>query len=610
MGNYSDTKFASLGFGFLAGYLYPCYSRFCDPAEIGTHIIAVTADEHTLEEKRSRYPFPIYLNDNERALRELQPDVILFSPPPTVAPELARNVLKPYYDALRSAGSPLPDLYAFPPSPQADFYMDLIGQDLNVCNILPNMTREIAGQDLHGAEGNSYITMPSNANWPQDHIDRLEAVFKPLGGIVYVSPQHTRDMLATLCVAETLPLICFDISDGTDCAGHRVDSSKIAEVMRAQHQSAWGYHPEGSTPCMAENVSPELALALDAFCRAWTQGGIEYMQSVGMDIDTARKIMVSNVDLRLHIVQLEGRDEIERTLRAHATPGGVAERGRLCYELLVSEHIRSSFSKSRPGDESFFVFCREVAFEIAKIVAIHGRRMAGQSVPLRFTPEQHAVLYALFVQNARRMAGNSGAEAAHRGTLLYADQRGARMAKRALRDGETLTPLAYMEYGEWSPEPGTMRAEFVSYEPDTVQEAYVCPWHTAWRRFGLMEAGKEYCSCIDYHLVKGFSRNMELTVESNRPAGASCCRFVWKGFALDESKRKALAQKAAELGDSCRKDWVYHTRHIFSAMRDELSKLEDGEMIVNKTVEDFKVLYGADAAETVTAVDGMDFYEI
>ena len=78
MGNYSDNKFASLGFGFLAGYLYPCYSRFCDPAEIGTHVIAVTADEHTLEEKRGRYPFPIYLNDNERALRELQPDVAVY----------------------------------------------------------------------------------------------------------------------------------------------------------------------------------------------------------------------------------------------------------------------------------------------------------------------------------------------------------------------------------------------------------------------------------------------------------------------------------------------------------------------------------------------------
>ena len=246
-----DTKFVSIGFGFLAGYLFPCYSRFCKPEKMAEQIAAVTADGETLEEKRRKYPFPIYLNDNETALHTVEPDVILYSPPPMVAPELARQVLKPYYEELRRQGKPLPDLYAFPPSPQVDFYLDLLGADIHVCNILPNMTRQIAGQDLHGAEGDTYVTLPEAPLWPRENLDRLEAVFAPLGGVVYTSPKTIRDILAAMCVAEVLPLACFAVTDGLARGGFVLDSCQTAQIMRAVHQQAWNYHPVGSTPCSA-----------------------------------------------------------------------------------------------------------------------------------------------------------------------------------------------------------------------------------------------------------------------------------------------------------------------------------------------------------------------
>lgn len=610
MNTYSDTKFVSIGFGFLAGYLYPCYSRFCSPETIGNQIAAVTTDAATLEEKRKKYPFPIYFNDNERALREVQPDVILFSPPPTVAPVLAEEVLKPYYDSLRQQGKTLPDLYAFPPSPQGKYYQDLLGSDINVCNILPNMTRSIAGKDLHGKEGNTYVTLPEEGAWAKENLARLEAVFAPLGGIVYTSPEHIRDMLATMCVSEVLPLACFDIADALIAGNYGVDACQVAEVMRAKHQKAWSYYPEGSTPCSADHVAACISDSMDRFLKAWTQGGIDYMISVGVEPENAKKIMVSNVDLRLHIAQLESREKIEKTLKEHATKGGVAERGRLCYELLVSSKLKAVFEKPQAVEEDFFTFCRDAAFEISQIVAVHGRRLAGTEILVKFTPEHHAVLYALFVRNAKEMAGKAGEEAAHQGTLLYADQRGARMAKRCLAHGDELTPFGYMAYGEWAPEPGTMQAEDVAFQPDVVTQAYVCPWLTAWQRKGFLEEGVAYCSCIDYNLVKGFSKDMELTVECTRTEGAECCRFIWKGFSMDEQTRKALTDKKAALGDSCRKDWIYHTRHIYSAMCDKLAELENGAQIVEKTMEDFAVLYGTGARETIARIAGMDFYEI
>lgn len=605
MKDYADTRFVSIGFGFLAGYLYPCFSRFCDPERLPEQIAAVTADAGTLEEKRKAYPIPIYLNDNARALERVKPHIILFSPPPAVAPVLAEQVLKPYYDSLRRQGEPLPDLYAFPPSPQGDFYLEMLGRDICVCNILPNMTREIAGQDLHGAEGNTYVTLP--APWPEEKRERLEAVFAPLGGIIYAEPENIREILATMCVSEVLPLSCFAIGDALN-----LDSRETARAMRAIHQESWGYRPEGSPKLSAEGVGPAVARAMEGFLKGWTQGGIRFMTDIGVEPESARRIMVSNVDLRLHIAQMESRETVEKTLKTHATKGGVAERGRLCYELLVQEKLRGVFAvlPEREPKADFFAFCRDAAYEISRIVAAHGKRLAGDAVPVHFTPEHHAVLYGLFVRNADALAGEAGRKAAREGTLLYADQRGARMAKRCRQHGDPLTPQSYMAYGEWAPEPGTMEAKDVSFAPDVVTEAYVCPWFTAWQRMGFLEEGKVYCGCIDYHLVKGFSRDMELTVESTRPQGGDRCRFVWKGFAMDQGARQALAEKKAALGDSCRKDWVYHTRHLVSAMEEKLAALPEGEAIIRKTLDDFEILYGTQAKDTVSQVAGMDFYEI
>lgn len=605
MKDYADTRFVSIGFGFLAGYLYPCYSRFCAPEKLPEQIAAVTADAGTLEEKRKAYPFPIYLNDNAQALERVKPHIILFSPPPAVAPALAEEVLRPYYDSLRRQGEPLPDLYAFPPSPQGDFYLRLLGRDINVCNILPNMTRQIAGVDLKGAEGNTYVTLP--APWPEENRERLEAIFAPLGGIIYAQPENIREILATMCVSEVLPLSCFAIADALG-----LDSRKAAAAMRAVHQKCWGYRPEGCPELSAHGVSPGVKSAMEEFLKGWTQGGMAYLTDIGADPENARRIMVSNVDLRLHIAQMESRETVESTLKAHATKGGVAERGRLCYELLVEEKLKGVFA-SLPEEgpkEDFFDFCRDAAYEICRIVAAHGRRLAGDRVPVRFTPEHHAILFGLFVRNAALLAGEAGRKAAKEATLLYADQRGARMAKRCRKNGDPLTPQSYMAYGEWAPEPGTMEAGDVSFAPDVVTEAYVCPWYTAWQRMGFLEEGRVYCGCIDYFLVKGFNRDMELTVESTRPEGGDRCRFVWKGVALDEKARQTLAEKKAALGDSCRKDWIYHTRHLYSAMAEKLAPLPEGGAIVRKTLDDFEVLYGTEAGNTISQVAGMDFYEI
>lgn len=610
MKNNKDLNITIIGFGFLMSYLHPCYTQFFTEGEQKDHIIAVTADAETLEAKRSKYAFPILLNDNKKALEENEPDVIFFAPPPTVAPGLAREVLKPYYDQRRAANKPLPDLYAFPPSPQGEFYLELLGEDVNVCNLLPNMTREIAGRPLNGAEGNTYVTMPEKSPWPLENRALLQQFFGSLGTMIYVSTKKIRDLLASLCVAEVMPLIIFDIADALKDRGICVDSKALASSMRAAHEVRHKFYPKNTDVCCLDAAPGDIAADLAEFCKHWSDGAEEFLLLSGIDADSAAKIVISNCDLRLHIAQCEERSSIEETLRSHATPGGVAERARMAYELLAAARVKDYFSGKGENADTFYPWVRSVACEIGKIVAAHGRRLAGETQSVYLTPEHHAVLYALFVRNSKEMAGAAGGDAIHQATLLYADQRGSRMAKRALAHGDPLDCFNYMAYSEWSPEPGTMEAEDVCFQPEVITHAYVCPWLTTWQRMGFLEEGKEYCSCIDYNLVKGYNKDLTLNVTSTRTEGGDCCEFIWQDFGMDDAAREALAAKKQMLGNSCKKDWIFHTRHLLSAMNDKLQVLDNAQAIIDKTLDQFELMYGPDARSVIEQFSDIDFYEI
>ena len=65
-------------------------------------------------------------------------------------PELMEQVLAPYYRKVRERGGKLPVLYAFPPKPEGRAYLEMLGSDILVANILPNMVSRIAGEPLAG----------------------------------------------------------------------------------------------------------------------------------------------------------------------------------------------------------------------------------------------------------------------------------------------------------------------------------------------------------------------------------------------------------------------------------------------------------------------------
>lgn len=423
-------KIVIIGFGFLMGYLYPCYSRLYSEKEMENCIIAVTADEATLEEKRAKYDFPILLHDNMGALQTLYPDIILFAPPPSVAPALTESVLVPYFQQLRMEKKPLPDLYVFPPSPQGNYYIQMLGQDIHVCNILPNMVSQINGISLEGKEGNTHITIPDGHPWPQENLARLQSFFAPLGGVVAVKPEHVLQMLAALCVAEVIPLVLFDIEDALRQRSIKLNSNELAQGMRRLFQQEWQYCP-GGIPVEELNISDEIKNTLAEVARAWNVGTIRYLVSCGMEEETARKILVENFDLKLHSAQMQDRQRTEQELRDHATKGGVAEKSRKCYELLIRQRLIQHIVSPGADEEKWAHWLEDICVEIASIVFGHSQSMSRGKPTGCFSAKHHAMLYGFLVRNILRNYGDAGKEYVLRATHLYANQRGSRMAQRA-----------------------------------------------------------------------------------------------------------------------------------------------------------------------------------
>ncbi len=607
----NDTKIALIGFGFLLEFLSPCYMRFFDEKNVKTNIVAVTADEKNCAAKNARYPFEVKLGGNLQMLKDLTPHIILFAPPPKVAPALIEDTLKPYFAHCRQNGLQLPDVYAFPPSPQASYYLQQLGEDANVCNILPNMMNEINGKPLGGKEGNTYISYPKQNTWNEQSRENITQFFSYIGNVIEIPPEKVLDMLGTLATHEAISFLAYDISDALKGTLLETPENDCAESLRAILQKETGYKPEGSLECKVK-CTQELEIILAKIIKAWANGAQNYLLSVGFEEKLAQQITVPTLDINLHGAQAQTREFTETELKNHATKGGVAERAELCYNLLVRQKIVDTLKKmplQEPG-ENFYKWVESVVYNISEIVAIHGRRLANSDYALDFKIMHHALLYTMFVRNANAIGGESAKAAIDSGTALYAKQRGTRMKKRTLLHGDKNDMLGYQIYGEWAAPNGELLSRTSETLPTFTIEVDSCPWYAACEGFGYLEELKQYCKKIDEMLVKAYNSELELGVLGLRPFGDKCCNFKWNGLAMDDEATKYLEKRRSELGTSCKKDWKYHTQHMYSAMCEEILKLEKGEDIVKKTLEDFEVVFGTSMKNIAVDCKDVDFFSI
>ena len=156
-----------------------------------------------------------------------------------------------------------------PPSPAGKYYLDQLGGDINVSNILPNL--------FYGIGGNTFITYPNERHWPLENKERIEEFFKPLGGVMDIKPEHVRHMLAAMVTVEIIKLGLFAMAAALEESGKRVNHQDLAAYLRAYHQQKHKYFPRNTAEMPGEALDSDTLKGIARLYDAWIAALHDYL---------------------------------------------------------------------------------------------------------------------------------------------------------------------------------------------------------------------------------------------------------------------------------------------------------------------------------------------
>ena len=173
----------------------------------------------------------------------------------------------------------------------------------------------------------------------------------------------------------------------------------------------------------------------------------------------------------------------------------------------------------------------------------------------------------------------------------YAEQRGRRMALRALRDGRELDFAAYRYYREWSMSKAECAASAAAGCRDHIEgndlysEIFYCPWFAQYQAMGLEKEARLYCDGLDEAIARGFCPGLVYEVRSLLCDGGAC-RHV---------QRDAKAEAALPPADPANiRSFEYHCAHLFHTLRKATSDIlgERGEALNRTAFAELTALWG------------------
>ena len=608
MKNRDEMKIVLIGMGYLMEYIAPCYQRLLG-GRLWEQSKGVTADPVGLERKAQATGVPVVLNDNLGALRDVHPDIIFFAPPPSLAAQLTEQVLKVYYEEERAAGNPIPLLFAFPPNPEGAYYRRVLGADLKVANILPNMIREIAGKPS-AAAGFTMVTLPEDHGWEKSELEFLEDFWSPLGQVVFLSPEEVKTALAVSCSNQMLTEALLDMEREMNANGISVSVSDLAQAARGYLMNKLGYYPPEPVESHEDAVDKELLEAVKKVTYHAYQGTTKFMTENGFEKEKAERIQRMNYDLNLRKAQLMTKADLRRATRNHATRGGVLECACISYTRNWQENVRQHFSgyPAWTPDADWAEKLEEGFVKMSQDVKEHLNQLAEKKEPGQCQIEHHAVLYALLEKEAVEQAGEEGRKAMYEATARYGRERGARMRQNAEKFGDEPNAFSYLAYGEWSAAPGAMIVDEYDTKNYTTH-VKKCEWCRCWEKHGLLDYGKAYCTNVDVNIAHGFDPEFDLIVNSLMSAGDEVCEFGY-GFEMTPEKREELAEIKEKIGQKAQKDFNYHCAHMWVSIRNTLTELlgeQLGHDITDAALFDFTRRFGSEYADAVLAGKDLNF---
>jgi hypothetical protein len=224
-----------------------------------------------------------------------------------------------------------------------------------------------------------------------------------------------------------------------------------------------------------------------------------------------------------------------------------------------------------------------------------------------FNEMHHAFIAARFYKRLLDYDKDKGLQTFIHATHQYAQQRGFRMAQRAIRDGKPLTFATYKEYGEWE---GTQTAlarmggfdsSVVSLSPDHEEHIRRCPWAYQFKAMDMQECGAVYCSHLDKAIARGFNPYLVFDVPQSVNTHDCCIQIMRDAFFEDG---QAFEKKTENM-----KGFDYHCGHLYKTFGDIARAIfkEGGEEIAGGVLQDFGEAYGSKMAAVLPGFGSTDF---
>lgn len=229
---------------------------------------------------------------------------------------------------------------------------------------------------------------------------------------------------------------------------------------------------------------------------------------------------------------------------------------------------------------------------------------------MKINEVHHADVLVEFYRELTERFGEKGLRAFCKGSQLYGESRGRRMALRALRDGYELDYDSYFAYGEFDSTPG--EAEYrMKAEPGLVKENAVrCLWATEFAARGCKDCGRVYCKLIDKAVARGFDPNLQLELLCNMHDDGECI-FLYRDERITRDTLDAQ-KRLFKPGQNEKLPMEYHTAEVYLMMEHTVNAVfpEEAEGVIAVIRAHLAERHGKEFLEVLDSYRNTDFLVI
>lgn len=215
----------------------------------------------------------------DSVLFKFHPTILIVAVPPTVSVDIAKTILLPYYNTLRAASQPLPDLYSFTPTPDENWYANLLGNDVSIVKILPNIFTDVHGIDITSVGINTISTTSAFKHSSRRAL--LDLLLTPYGKTVSLSASQALIFLAGKITSHVCCEACFCIHEAAQKAGLSVTLNDIGKAFQYAQRSFTKFFDDPVPSLRRNDLLPSALLEfMQHFSDTWFSGLHDFTTSM------------------------------------------------------------------------------------------------------------------------------------------------------------------------------------------------------------------------------------------------------------------------------------------------------------------------------------------